>query len=137
MGFINKDRQVESLVEKLCNRFTKTDDVKSWRDISYCLSNLPFTGEKPVKKLVDSSKSYKSIMHDAEVYENFSLIVAKARKNKGATNALVDELEATLNDLHNGIDMREAENIKPKKRVTRKKKAAVIVESSEESYDSE
>ena len=50
MGLINKDRQVESLVEKLCFRFRITTQERQWRDIAFCLSLMTYN-EKTIKKL--------------------------------------------------------------------------------------
>jgi len=45
-SFISKEKQTENLVEKLCQRFKGTDDVRQWKDISYCLSLLNCSAEK-------------------------------------------------------------------------------------------
>ncbi len=96
-SFIEKDRQVESLVEKLCHRFPTTIDIKQWQDIAYCLSLLNYT-EKSVKKLSESFKFYKEAIASEDVYNSFMAIVAKARKfAKPELKAVVDELENKVN----------------------------------------
>ena len=42
IGLIEKDKLLESLVEKLCLRFRATRTERQWRDISYCLSLFPY-----------------------------------------------------------------------------------------------
>ena len=42
IGLIEKDKLLESLVEKLCLRFRATRTDRQWRDISYCLSLFPY-----------------------------------------------------------------------------------------------
>ena len=42
IGLIEKDKLLESLVEKLCLRFRATKTERQWRDISYCLSLFPY-----------------------------------------------------------------------------------------------
>ena len=42
IGLIEKDKLLESLVEKLCLRFRATRTERQWRDISFCLSLFPY-----------------------------------------------------------------------------------------------
>lgn len=51
--FIEKDRQAEAIVEKLCQRLRLADTERQWRDIAYCLSLLPFKSERSMKKLIE------------------------------------------------------------------------------------
>jgi hypothetical protein len=52
-SFVQKDKQAENLVEKLCNRFRQTDVPRQWRDLAFCLSRLSYTSDKAVKKLIE------------------------------------------------------------------------------------
>lgn len=79
MGLINKDRQVESLVEKLCLRFKVTNEERQWRDIAFCLSLLNYT-EKTIKKLVDHVQHFKDKVQVDEVYECFKIIISNTGK---------------------------------------------------------
>ncbi|RHY34563.1 hypothetical protein DYB32_000850 [Aphanomyces invadans] len=81
LGFIQKDKQTESLVEKLCHRFVTTAEVTHWRDLAYCLSNLTLN-DKSLKKLVELRKMFKSCLVDDGVFECFQQLVAKAEKIK-------------------------------------------------------
>ncbi|KAG2258225.1 hypothetical protein Bca52824_077519 [Brassica carinata] len=107
IGSIKKDKQMEALVEKLCNRFSGVTgmlglmihsytcyglyrkhirykstptlaDTKQWEYISYSLSLLTFT-EKGIKKLIDSFKSYEHALAEDLVTENFRSIINKVR----------------------------------------------------------
>lgn len=51
--FIEKEKQAESIVEKLCQRFRLATEERQWRDISFCLSLLPFKSERSMKKLIE------------------------------------------------------------------------------------
>ncbi|ORY31954.1 non-SMC mitotic condensation complex subunit 1-domain-containing protein [Naematelia encephala] len=51
--FIEKEKQAEAIVEKLCQRFRLATEERQWRDISFCLSLLPFKSERSVKKLIE------------------------------------------------------------------------------------
>ena len=45
VSFVQKDKQSEGLIEKLCHRFRGTTEMQQWRDISYCLSVLNYPGD--------------------------------------------------------------------------------------------
>ena len=55
--FIQKDKQTESMVEKLCARFDTSDAVKLHREVAFCLSSLTHT-DKSVRKLIELYKTY-------------------------------------------------------------------------------
>ncbi|KAG6909474.1 hypothetical protein DXG01_017196 [Tephrocybe rancida] len=76
--FIEKEKQAESIVEKLCQRFRLSEEPRQWRDIAYCLSLLPFKSERSVKKLVEGLQFYRDKLHEKEVFERFQEILAKA-----------------------------------------------------------
>jgi condensin complex subunit 1 len=78
-NFIKKDKQNETLVEKLCQRFSKCSSISEIGDISYCLAQLKIN-EKCVKILLDQFKSYKDALFDEDVYKNFASIVTKVKK---------------------------------------------------------
>lgn len=79
IGLINKDRQIENLVDKLCYRFKITELERQWRDIAFCLSLLSYT-EKTIKKLVDNIGFYKDKVQIQEVYDFFRNIISNTLK---------------------------------------------------------
>lgn len=98
MGLINKDRQVESLVEKLCLRFKVTNEERQWRDIAFCLSLLTYT-EKTIKKLVDHVQHFKDKVQVDEVYECFKIIISNTGKTaKPEVKAALAIFAAKLED---------------------------------------
>jgi condensin complex subunit 1 len=74
---VNQEKQAENIVEKLCQRFRLTEDPRQWRDIAFCLSLLQFKSERSVKKLIEGLQSYRDKLHEKEVFERFSEILAK------------------------------------------------------------
>eukprot|EP00698_Gefionella_okellyi_P019648 TRINITY_DN6053_c0_g1_i1.p1 TRINITY_DN6053_c0_g1~~TRINITY_DN6053_c0_g1_i1.p1 ORF type:complete len:1135 (-),score=357.91 TRINITY_DN6053_c0_g1_i1:140-3544(-) len=96
LGFIDKEKQTESIVEKLCNRFAATQDMQQWRNIAFCLTLMNFN-EKCFKKMLESFKSFQEALHDAEVLEAFSGIIAKGRKStKAEMKPLLDEIDSRI-----------------------------------------
>lgn len=79
IGLINKDRQVESLIEKLCFRFRITNQERQWRDIAFCLSLLTYT-EKTIKKLMENIRFFKDKVQVEEVYNSFKQIINNTLK---------------------------------------------------------
>ena len=74
MSFIEKDKQAEGLVEKLCHRFRGTTETTQWRDIAHCLSLLSFS-DRAMKKLSDLYKCYSDKLGDEQIYESFTMCV--------------------------------------------------------------
>lgn len=72
-----QDKQAENVVEKLCQRFRNAEGERAWRDISLCLSLLPYKSEKSFKKLLEGMPNYQDKVHEEVVYKNFTDIVAK------------------------------------------------------------
>jgi condensin complex subunit 1 len=102
MSYIQKERQVDNLVEKLCARFDTKEAGRHARDVSFCLAQLSYS-DKALKKLTELFKSYKDALGDVAVYENLSSIVARTRKAatiKAESKTMLDDLEAKLNSAH-------------------------------------
>ncbi|XP_042208169.1 condensin complex subunit 1-like [Homarus americanus] len=99
-SLIQKDKQQENLVEKLCHRFQATINTRQWRDIAYCLSLLQFS-EKSVRKLGENFTCYADKLHESEVYEFFLSILANAQKQaKPEAKSLIEELEGRIQQSH-------------------------------------
>lgn len=80
--FIEKEKQAESIVEKLCQRFRLTEDARQWRDIAFCLSLLPFKSERSVKKLIEGLPFYRDKLHEDKVYERFQEILVRVSERE-------------------------------------------------------
>ncbi|KAI8974763.1 non-SMC mitotic condensation complex subunit 1-domain-containing protein [Trametes punicea] len=98
--FIEKEKQAENIVEKLCQRFRLSDDPRQWRDIAFCLSLLPFKSERSVKKLMEGLQFYRDKLHEEAVYTRFQEILTKARANKSPNkpDAELNEFETMLEE---------------------------------------
>ncbi|KAJ7677367.1 non-SMC mitotic condensation complex subunit 1-domain-containing protein [Mycena rosella] len=121
-SFIEKEKQAESIVEKLCQRFHLSEEPRQWRDIAFCLSLLPFKSERSVKKLIEGLPFYRDKLHEETVFERFTEILVKARQNKSPNKPDTElaEFEQILEDNR----MQGAEDRDLEKRVQGKKAAA-------------
>ncbi|GAA5942619.1 hypothetical protein JCM3775_003658 [Rhodotorula graminis] len=103
--FVDKKKEAESIVEKLCQRFQTTNQPRQWRDIAFCLSLLPFNSDTAVKKLVEGVPFYQDKLHEETVYKRFGEILTKIR-------APTNKLNRTESDLKEFEDALEAHRAK-------------------------
>ncbi|CAL5071363.1 unnamed protein product [Urochloa decumbens] len=97
---IKKDKQMEALVDKLCNRFAGVNDVRQWEYISYCLSQLTFT-EKGLKKLIDNFKMFEHALSEDSVMNHFRSVISKCKKfAKPELKVCIEEFEEKLSKVH-------------------------------------
>jgi condensin complex subunit 1 len=96
LGFINKERQNEMLVDKLCLRFPKCTTISQKANISFCLAQLKIN-EKSMKLLNDHFKLYKDALFDDDVMKNFMSLVTKTKKfAKPELKQQIEEWESKL-----------------------------------------
>ncbi|XP_072182852.1 condensin complex subunit 1 isoform X1 [Excalfactoria chinensis] len=108
-SYITKDKQTESLVEKLCQRFRTARNERQYRDLSYCLSLLPVS-ERGLHKLQDNFDCFADKLQDPTVYSCFQAVLVRFRRAVGKPEAkvLAEELEQKLSACHNqGLDSAE------------------------------
>ncbi|KAK7433641.1 condensin complex non-SMC subunit Cnd1 [Stygiomarasmius scandens] len=146
--FIEKEKQAENIVEKLCQRFRLSEDPRQWRDIAFCLALLPYKSEKSIKKLTEGMPFYRDKLHDKGVYDKFGEILGKARQNRFAkdlTTELNDFEEILEEHKRQGEDDQALEKRAQGKKAAAKKRAArkntrtkkVKVEREDEDEDDE
>ncbi|CAE6447473.1 unnamed protein product [Rhizoctonia solani] len=101
--FIEKEKQAETIVEKLCQRFRSAPEERQWRDIAFCLSMLPYKSERSVKKLIEGLPFYQDKLHEETVFMRFNEILTKARQNKSPNkpDTELNEFEAILTEHKN------------------------------------
>ncbi|XP_055617518.1 condensin complex subunit 1 isoform X2 [Toxorhynchites rutilus septentrionalis] len=98
IGLINKDKQIESLVEKLCLRFRVTSEQRQWRDIAFCLSLLSYN-EKTIKKLSENIGCFKDKVQYDEILGSFKTIISNTNKlAKPELKNAVAEFESRLEE---------------------------------------
>uniref|UniRef100_A0A8C0EG81 Condensin complex subunit 1 n=1 Tax=Bubo bubo TaxID=30461 RepID=A0A8C0EG81_BUBBB len=81
-SYITKDRQTESLVEKLCQRFRTARTERQYRDLSYCLTLLPLS-DRGLHKLQDNFDCFADKLQDPAVYGYFQTVLARFRRAGG------------------------------------------------------
>ncbi|XP_062895773.1 condensin complex subunit 1 [Mobula hypostoma] len=121
-SYISKDRQVESLVEKLCQRFRTARLERQHRDLAFCLGLLPGT-DRVLRRLQENLDCLADkLQHDA-VYQQLMALVGKMRRGlRPEFKVLVDEFEQKITHCHSrGMDDGELEEApQPPKAVSKK-----------------
>ena len=79
-GFINHERQKESLVDKLCHRFPAANEAVESHNLAYCLSLMDYS-ERTLRKLIDLFSLYKDRLTDDVVSGYFQKIISKTKKS--------------------------------------------------------
>ncbi|XP_075965648.1 condensin complex subunit 1 [Anarhichas minor] len=99
-SYITKERQTESLVEKLCQRFRTAKTERQWCDLAMSLSLLSMC-ERGFKRLQECWECYSDKLTEPGVYQPLLSITAKLRRGaKVQFKAQVDEFEKRLTAVH-------------------------------------
>ncbi|XP_063220920.1 condensin complex subunit 1 [Bacillus rossius redtenbacheri] len=126
LGLIQKDRQIESLVEKLCGRFAAAQTERQWHDLVFCLSVVPHN-ERSLRRLTANMPALADKLHDRVVQGALAAIVAAVSKNaKQEVKTAVEELEEKIRECRKKgtCDEVEAENSIPQTPAARNKTPA-------------
>ena len=95
--FIDKEKQVDNLLDKLFIRLKESEDVFEWRVISFCLCLLNLTDKHAIKFLELFILIREKIEHDNLVQENFNVVFNKVKKGD-----FKDEIETIYYRLEQG-----------------------------------
>ncbi|XP_028984750.1 condensin complex subunit 1 isoform X2 [Betta splendens] len=99
-SYITKERQTESLVEKLCQRFRTAKTERQWCDLATSLSLLSMC-ERGFKRLQECWECYSDKLTEPGVYQPLLSITAKLRRGaKPQFKDHVDEFEKRLTAVH-------------------------------------
>lgn len=119
LSFVTKDKQADSLLERLLMRMTASVSLKQRRNLAYCISQLPIT-EKGVKKMTELLRQMKDCLFDKEIVESLKLVVSKAKKTttkasstSDVTKEAANEFEEFVASVVNGNDEDNNENLVP------------------------
>ncbi|XP_057690513.1 condensin complex subunit 1 isoform X2 [Corythoichthys intestinalis] len=99
-SYITKERQSESLVEKLCQRFRTARTERQWCDLAVSLSLLSMC-ERGFKRLQECWECYSDKLTEPGVYQPLLAVTAKLRRGaKIQFKSQVDEFEKRLTAVH-------------------------------------
>jgi hypothetical protein len=94
---IDKDKEVEGLINKLINKLKDNNDVVEWRNLTFCLSQLNYS-EKNVSRVLENYSNIKNKVEDEIVNKNLLLIFERIKKNKTGDKEALDELQKLFSE---------------------------------------
>nr|XP_012231606.1 PREDICTED: condensin complex subunit 1 isoform X2 [Linepithema humile] len=97
LGLMQKERQIDTIIDKICARFKLAATERQWRDLSYCLSLLQFSG-KSIRRLIESLPLLKEKIHHKPVLTVLQNIIEQTKK-KADAKAACAELEEKIQEL--------------------------------------
>lgn len=98
MQLIQKDRQMESLVDKLCQRFRASTHERQWSDLAFCLGLMQFS-DRSLRRLLENLPCYAEKLTVQSIYDTFCDILEQAGKTqKPERLQIIEELEAKINE---------------------------------------
>lgn len=106
LNLLQKEKQVDSIVDKICARFKLATTERQWRDFAYCLSLLQFS-PKSLRRLIESLPLLKEKIHHKHVLKALQSIIEQTKK-KPNTKPFSMELEEKVDELLKGT-----ENVQP------------------------
>ncbi|KRZ18131.1 Condensin complex subunit 1 [Trichinella zimbabwensis] len=99
-SFINKERQNESFVDRLCERFVIAKNIEHCHILAKCLT-LPAYNERLIRKVVENMKCYEDKLKDDTVLKCFLSVVDSAKRNwKSDGKERLDMLQAEFKEKH-------------------------------------
>ncbi|XP_012286067.1 condensin complex subunit 1 [Orussus abietinus] len=115
LGLMQKDKQVDIIVEKLSTRFKLATTQRQWRDLSYCLSLLTFNA-KSIKRLIHNLPFLKDKIHYTYVQKALKSIIDQNGKRKPETKEACLEMEEKIKEMlkeTNDTDNNDADIMPP------------------------
>ncbi|KAJ8354973.1 hypothetical protein SKAU_G00225400 [Synaphobranchus kaupii] len=109
-SYITKEKQTESLVEKLCQRFRTAKTERQWCDLAVSLSLLSMC-ERGFKRLQECWECYSDKLTETGVYQPLLSLTARMRRGaKPQLKSQVEDFEKKLTAVHTkGLENIESE----------------------------
>ncbi|KAG8271679.1 meiotic chromosome condensation [Homalodisca vitripennis] len=99
MDQIQKEKQLENLVEKLCKRMKESICERQWKDLAFCLSLLPWS-DRSLRRLIDHAYCFCDRLLYQPVATLFLNIVATVtRSNKPGLKEIGAELNTIIDEV--------------------------------------
>lgn len=78
-GLIEKNKHMETLVDRFCAKYNLVDDEYKCRNITFCLTLISYN-ERGLKRLLDNFDLYKHQLHFKDVDSMMRQILTNANK---------------------------------------------------------
>ncbi|XP_012064392.1 PREDICTED: condensin complex subunit 1 [Atta cephalotes] len=108
LNLMQKEKQIDTIIDKICTRFKLAATERQWRDLSYCLSLLQFSG-KSIRRLIESLPLLKEKIHYKPVLAALRSIIEQTKKKADAKTVCL-ELEEKIQELMDAKDNETIDN---------------------------
>ncbi|XP_071858144.1 CAP-D2 condensin subunit [Bombus fervidus] len=102
LNLLQKEKQVDAIIDKICARFKLATTERQWRDFAYCLSLLQFSA-KSIHRLIESLPLLKDKIHHKQVLKALQSVIEQTKKKPNTKVACI-ELEEKIEELLKGKD---------------------------------
>ncbi|XP_076302628.1 condensin complex subunit 1-like [Lasioglossum baleicum] len=102
LNLLQKEKQVDAIIDKICTRFKLATTERQWRDFAYCLSLLQFSA-KSIHRLIECLPLLKDKIHHKQVLKALQSVIDQTKK-KVTTKAACTELEEKIEELLKGTE---------------------------------
>lgn len=112
---VDKNKRMESLVDRFCCKFSVDENERLNTNIAYCLSLVTYN-EKALRKLQFNFSMYKHQVHNKEIYEFFTAILSecvKIKVGKVDLKPIATEIEQAIASVFDLNENGEAPPTKP------------------------
>lgn len=135
LNLLQKEKQIDSIIDKICARFKLATTERQWRDFAYCLSLMQFS-VKSIRHLIESLPLLKDKIHHKQVLKALQSVIEQTKK-KPNTKTICTELEEKIEELLKGTEDSKEDNtvIMPPPAVPKSRKRNKRVSNSEEEDD--
>ncbi|KAH9397082.1 Ncapd2p [Tyrophagus putrescentiae] len=101
-NLLEKARNTETLVVKLCQRFNNSNDERQHRDLSFCLSQLTLT-ERSLFNLHSNLPCFLHAVTQDAIFDNFKAIFSKFSSSplQDVNKSLLEEMLAKMTEQRN------------------------------------
>ncbi|KAK2584063.1 hypothetical protein KPH14_006510 [Odynerus spinipes] len=136
LGLVQKEKQIDAIIEKICARFKLATTERQWHDLSYCLSVLQFS-VKSIRHLIECLPLLKDKIYHKQVFKTLQGIIEQTKKKPDAKDVCL-ELEEKIKQLLEGSENVETPEtndntlMPPPPSLSRKKTRKVSQKDSEE-----
>ncbi len=93
LSFVKKDKQADSMLERLLVRLGTAQSLRQRRSLAFCISELTVT-EKGIKKMAEMIRTIKDALYDEEVFD-YVLKAVKNTKKEGVRGASAEDKKVT------------------------------------------
>ncbi|CAL7943553.1 unnamed protein product [Xylocopa violacea] len=109
LSLLQKEKQIDAIIDKICARFKLATTERQWRDFAYCLSLLQFSA-KSIHQLTESLPLLKEKIHHKQVLKALQSVIEQTKKKPNAKPACIELEEKIQELLKNTENSRQSDN---------------------------